>query len=453
MLYLSLMLGRMSLQDQIEQLSRRIKVLEKENAELRSENERLRKGTDSTNSSMPPSKDLKRSKKKRSLRGKSSRKPGGQQGHKGSYLEMRKEVNQVINHCPSFCTSCDQSLAEVEGEIGMRGQIIDIPRIKFEVTEHRQLIKECSCCGTGNKGELPGTLSYWPVQYGQNIRFLVAYLSAYQYCSVDRIRDMIMVVTGERISTGFIYQSVRRISESLREPYQQILARIKASPVVGSDETGCRISGSRKWFWIWTTEQYRYIVASASRGYKVIEQVLGTGLNSFVLVTDCWAAQLKTKTWLKQICLVHIQRDCKKLMDNYSSTWAKELKRLMEQIIGLSREKKKPDDESQQLNEKLDELLNRKLQSSNSEVIKLRDRLIKHRKHITTCLKYPLVPAHNNLSEQGIRNIKVKQKVSTGFRTMQGATDYGIIRSVIDSARLQGISSFDAMENPSLIFN
>jgi hypothetical protein len=36
---------------------------------------------------------------------------------------------------------------------------------------------------------------------------------------------------------------------------------------------------------------------------------------------------------------------------------------------------------------------------------------------------------------------------------MQGASDYGIIRSVIDSARLQGISAFDAMQNPYLIFN
>ncbi len=444
----------MTLREQINLLLQRIEILEKENAELRAEIKRLKKGNNSENSSMPPSHDLRRPKRNRSLRGKSGRKPGGQKGHKGNYLKMREEedVDLVIEHPPDNCTECNLSLAEIEGEIGLCGQIIDIPKIAFKVTEHQQIVKNCPCCGIENKGKLPGTLDYCQVQYGLNIQYLIAYLSVYQFIAVDRIRDLFSVLTSESISTGFIYKSIRTISTSLEEAYHKILVHIKASKVAGSDETGCRISGSRMWFWIWTTTKFRYLIASVNRGYKTIEHVLGKEANSFILVTDCWAAQLKTNTLLKQLCLVHLQRDCQKLIDYYSSTWAKEMKKLLEQIIALSRENKEPDHMSQQLNEKLDNLLSRKLGSSHEKVINLRDRLLKHRTHLTTCLEYPEVPAHNNESEQGLRNLKVKEKITTGFRTMRGALDYGIIRSVVDSAKLQGINPFDAMRNPDIIF-
>ena len=44
------------------------------------------------------------------------------------------------------------------------------------------------------------------------------------------------------------------------------------------------------------------------------------------------------------------------------------------------------------------------------------------------------VPPDNNTSEQAIRNVKVKLKVSGLFRTDDGASQYAIIRSVIDTA-------------------
>ncbi len=50
----------------------------------------------------------------------------------------------------------------------------------------------------------------------------------------------------------------------------------------------------------------------------------------------------------------------------------------------------------------------------------------------------PSVPFTNNGAEGGVRTMKVKQKISGGFRSAAGARDFAIVRSVISTARKQG---------------
>ena len=55
------------------------------------------------------------------------------------------------------------------------------------------------------------------------------------------------------------------------------------------------------------------------------------------------------------------------------------------------------------------------------------------------------VPFTNNLAEQYLRMMKVKIKISGGFRTLQGAADFASLRSVISSARKQGLDILKAL--------
>jgi transposase len=72
-------------------------------------------------------------------------------------------------------------------------------------------------------------------------------------------------------------------------------------------------------------------------------------------------------------------------------------------------------------------------------------RLSTRKDDVLRFLDDPAVPFTNNQAERDGRMMKVRQKISGGFRSQEGARDFAVIRSLISTARKQGWNVIHAL--------
>src|SRR4029077_18570537 len=103
-----------------------------------------RLGLNSSNSGKPPSSDgLKKPSRVKSLRERSGKKPGGQQGHKGETLRQVTVPDEVVDHYPPSCVTCGVGLDRDTSVGHIARQVFDLPKPQLVVTEHR--VHDCAC--------------------------------------------------------------------------------------------------------------------------------------------------------------------------------------------------------------------------------------------------------------------------------------------------------------------
>lgn len=406
----------------------------------------------SGNSHLPPSTSLNKPKRNESLRVQSGKKAGGQQGHEGSTLAFSATPDEIVNHIPGHCQHCGDDLEHIVAASLARRQVIDIPLPAAICTEHRTFAKTCRC-GHINKGEFPVNVNA-NVQYGSHIEALTAYLNVRQYMPFARIQEFYSKVMGLKISQGGIVGLLQRFTGKALPMYQEIKKRVEKADCLGTDETGAKINGKTHWFWTWQNEALTFIIQSPSRGYKTIAATFPGGLPDVVLVHDRWAAHFRCEAYDHQICLAHLFRDLKYIDQVHQSEWARSLTQALKEAIALNNDPHYDALLASPARNKLElslvDLLHRALPDKDKLAVKLQKKLRKISHHILCFLHYKDVPPDNNGSERAIRNIKVKQKVSGGFRSTDGADGFAILRSVIDTTIKSGLDVFYAL---SLIAN
>lgn len=419
-------------------LTEQVKKLAFENKVLNEKISLLINGGKSTTSSTPPSHDLGRSNKKNS-RIITGRKTGGQSGHEGTTLAMKVIPDQVIDYAPCCCSSCGANMEDVDATATERKQEVELPPIAIKYVEHIAHSKTCTRCGTVNEAVLPAHLTA-PVQYGHSIAAQVVYLSVYQYLPYKRVVRLFADLYGLPISEGTIDNMLQSSMEKALPVYHQIQKKLEETKVVGADETGCRIGGKKGWIHTWQNETLTFLAASMNRGYATVEKYFPDGFKG-IIVSDCWAAQLKTPASKHQLCVVHLLRELTNFIDALACKWSVELKQLLKDAIDLKHQLKReeyglPHQGVMALEKRLEVLLNLGLAETNrhQKIQAFIKRLVKHKNSIFTFLHHYYVPADNNGAEKAIRNVKVKTKVSGQFRSEKGATRFAVLRSVVDTS-------------------
>ncbi|MBK8903640.1 MAG: transposase [Anaerolineaceae bacterium] len=289
--------------DEVQQLREAVKRLTQENQELR---ERLTVaestikqlvellGQNSRNSHWPASRDKSRQKTKpKSLRAKTARKVGGQEGHKGHTLEFNPQPDVIERHRPAHCQHCHTALADAIAASGMsRGQVFDLPPLRFVTIEHQAETVVCPCCGEATTGEFPAEVSH-PVQYGSQVKRLAVYLRTEQFVPYERERQLLADLFELPISAGSIQNFVETAAANVQPVTEAIKAAVTAAEVAHTDETGFYVNGQRAWLHTVSTPELTYYQPHAKRGQKATEAMGILPHFTGTLVHDAWARAMQ----------------------------------------------------------------------------------------------------------------------------------------------------------------
>ena len=221
------------------------------------------------NSSRPPSSEGLAKPAPRSLRKKSGRKPGGQDGHKGTTLAQVVRPDREVRHEPGCCGRCGAGLAGRPVTGLERRQVFDLQPVRAEVTEHQLIERECDC-GHRTRAAAPQGAEA-PVQYGPRIAAVIVYLYAGQFLSKERTAVALAELFGIPLSSGTVAALTARAARRLDGFLEQVRQDITASDVAGSGETGFRVEGRLAWVHCARTGKYTLLMVHPRRGRQAIE--------------------------------------------------------------------------------------------------------------------------------------------------------------------------------------
>ncbi len=179
---------------------------------------------------------------------------------------MPDEIREVSSR---YCSECGRDLSGVEGELDYVSQEIDLPQIQPIYRERRFYKKVCSfgCC---NRDYAPRRRGGNAIVFGKNIRAIATCLSVVQCMPYERLQSLFETMFNVRISQGTLAYIVREMLEKSRPAIALIERMIKASAVVGFDESGCYTNGKLNWSWIAQTTYLTLVFRGADRGAKVL---------------------------------------------------------------------------------------------------------------------------------------------------------------------------------------
>jgi transposase len=440
----------------------RIAVLEEQLAALGARVEALaaQVKANSRNSSKPPSSDGPAKPSPKSLRGKSGRKPGRPEGQPGTTMALSDRPDKVVRHRPKTCSRCGKSLRKGEVTGAERRQVIDIPPVKAQVTEHQLLTVKCACgCETkaGAPAEAPA-----PVQYGPRLMGTGLYLWHGQFLSRDRACQALAELFGCAPAPGALAAAARRAAGLLAPALKAITGRLAAAEVAHFDETGFRVAGRLAWVHSASAGNFALFTVHAKRGKEGMDAAGVLPAFAGIAVHDAWAPyDCYDAVAGHALCGAHVLRELAAVTETGTDldvTWARQA------IDALNALNQAAEEARQAGKAAIDPDLRKKHEDWYRDAAKTgtalnasRNGALQKKRHALATrmsnreadyLRFARdlrVPFTNNHAEQSIRMAKLRIKVSGCMRSMGGAGEFCAIRSYLHTATRHGIGALDAI--------
>jgi len=445
--------------------------LKAENQLLRDDNERMKRilNNNSRNSSMPPSTDQAKASRqaagapedadgvedaagkpanKYNGRAKTGRKKGAQPGHKGS-TATRETVERKIRE--GKLRHKVGHMGEVSGDYVVR-YVLDLD-IMATATEVRIYADR------DGKYQVPEQYRS-EVTYGPNVRAIAACLYSEGVMSNDRICTFINSISGDSLemSEGTVYGICRQFSEICREEEKAISSDLLNSHVLCTDATHMTQDGMRAY------------IRNISNGQSVLYRATGTKkLDELCRITELAAftgiLEHDHETALYHFgtghaeCNVHLERYLLKNTEETGNKWGHDLAMFLKgmdhgrKLCMAAGENRFSEERLARYEARYDQILEegeRQHQGTEGKAAareerKLLNRLKKYKANHLLFLHDFEVPYSDNMSERDLRKCKNREKMSGGFRSMEGMAMYCSIMSVIETVKRRGLNVYHSI--------
>ncbi len=428
---------------------------------------------DSRNSSKPPSSDgykkAARQPRTESLRPRGQKPNGGQPGHEGHRLEFSAQSDHSEIHEVSSCPHCQLSLRDVEVVGYEERQVFDIPAIRIEVTAHQAEIKVCPQCGHASKGAFPAGVTQ-STQYGSGVKAWAGYLTHPHFIPLERTADIFEDLLGHRISEAMVLKAGEALDRGVAPSTQAVKEQLKSAKVLHLDESGLRVLGKLHWLHVTSTARLTHYGVHGKRGREAMDAI-GI-LEDFQgrAVHDHWKPYFQYDCD-HGLCNAHHLRELHYIEKQYQQPWACQMAKLLCRIKKGVEETKAsadhlPAPQIETFEQKYDDILaegfalnpdlpptqapglpKKRGRPKRSPPLNLLIRLRDFKPQALAFMYDFRVPFDNNQAERDVRMVKVQQKVSGCFRTLEGAQRFGRIRGYISTARKNAKNVFEAIRD------
>lgn len=407
----------------------------------------------SKNSSKPPSSDPNRFK---SSRKKSDQLTGGQKGHVGTTL--KKEANpDIVEYIKLDRRTLPKGTYCDAGVVTRQLFDIDISRI---VTEYQaQVLKDEQ--GKCFIAPFPEGVTK-AVQYGKQIKAHAVYLSQYQLLPYKRIQmyfaDQLKIPLSEGSLFNFNQQAFMELAQ-----FEQICKdRLAGSNVAHADETGININGKGHWLHGTSNEQWTHYAPHAKRGMEAMDEIGILTHFKGILCHDHWKSYYRY-SFTHALCNAHHLRELTRAWEQDKQVWAKEMAQwlvelndVVDEAGGILKDNQVDDyrlqyrallkkGEKESLPPVRLEGVVKRGRIKRSKARNLLERLMKYESDVLRFMTHSQVPFTNNRAENDIRMMKVHQKISGCFRSMNGAQGFCRVRGYLSTCRKQGVNASLAM--------
>lgn len=267
----------------------------------------------SSNSHKPPSSDPPGS--ERPQKEPSGRSPGGQPGHTKHERRFLPPDKTVVLK-PKSCANCRHALRGDDAK-PERHQVVEIPRVKPDVTDYWLHCLVCPYCGEATRAELPPGVPHRG--FGPRLTAMISICTGKFRMSKRMVRELLADFLGVELSLGSVSNLEQEISASLAVPDKEARAEARKAEIANLDETGWFQGAAdgrarRAWLWVGVTAMVTVFKIAFSRGDDVAKEMLGKDWRG-LLGSDRWSGYLWVPASLRQLCWSHLQRDFQGFID------------------------------------------------------------------------------------------------------------------------------------------